>query len=116
MTWAKIDDHFHLHPKVQRASWAQRGLFVTALSYCACFETDGFVPRSWVVSINGWDLALGLVEVGLLERAQDGFTIHDYLTYNPSREEVAERRRADRERQRMSRRDTDQTPGVVGDG
>jgi len=94
MSWAKIDDQFHCHPKVEAleidTTLAAVGLYFLALSWSAATLTEGKIPRHKVVrfsgSATGYALAEELVRVGLWEATEDGYQIHDYLEYNPPRE------------------------------
>lgn len=111
MTWAKLDDRFHAHPKTMRV-WRTNpralGLLVLALSWSAAYEQDGYVPDEMFA---GWEPDGGecnkaisvLVEAGFLHRNGDGYDIHDFLDFNPSRAELAEQREGQRERQRAHR-------------
>jgi hypothetical protein len=45
-------------------------------------------------------LPASLVAAGIWETADDGYLIHDYLHYQPSKADVQERRTADRERKK----------------
>lgn len=56
-------------------------------------------------------LAEKLVTVGLWERTETGYMIHDYLVYNPSREHVEKKRAEARERMATRRRGADGTFG-----
>ena len=93
MTWAKIDDNFCDHPKVVQAGPVAIGLWTCALSYCAKYLTDGFIPTNQVKRIlidldDPMQVAEKLVSVGLWEMSDGGFIFHDYLVYNPSKEQV----------------------------
>lgn len=109
MPWARVDDGFHGHPKVRRTSLAALGLWVRALSYVAHYETDGAIDEDTMLSLSSSrrgvrKLMDELLETGLLDRADDGgLRIHDYLDYNPSREEVSARRQSDVRRQALLR-------------
>lgn len=105
MSWVKLDDNFHAHPKVLRVGLAGAGLFARALSYCACYETNGFVPREWVALQEEGQADLGrtLVHAGLWEPIEDGYRIQDYLDYNPSREQLAAQREKDRAKKEQMR-------------
>lgn len=113
MTWARLDDGFHSHPKVLRA-WdlcpASIGLFARALSYVAQQEIDGVVPeqlvRMWIPEPGDREEVVeALVDAGLWDKNGAGtFVIHDYLDFNYSREQLTDNRRRDRERKRESRR------------
>ena len=103
MTWAKIDDNFCDHPKVVQAGPVAIGLWTCALSYCAKYLTDGFIPANQVKRIlidldDPMQVAEKLVSVGLWERSESGYTFHDYLVYNPSKEQVLKDRQETKER------------------
>ncbi|MEJ7783203.1 MAG: hypothetical protein WKF96_00270 [Solirubrobacteraceae bacterium] len=95
MTWVRLDDRFHGHPKVVTAGLAAAGLYCSALSYCGAYETDGKLPIRWAhgQADDAPELAQRLVDVGLWRREGLQYVIPDFLEFNPSREEVA----ADRE-------------------
>jgi general stress protein YciG len=102
LAWVKIDDHFAEHPKIATAGPLAGWLHVCALCYCNRHLTDGFIPARIVGTLadftgindeaNGEakpkQLASTLLHVGLWEEADGGYRIHDYLEYNPSRDEV----------------------------
>ena len=107
MSWVKLDDHFSDRPKVARAGTLAQLLYINALTYASRYLTDGFIPHAVVARLVVWDfenppdnytLAQRLVEVGLWETVEGGYRIHDYLDYNPSRAEVENQRRKNRER------------------
>jgi hypothetical protein len=102
MPWVKVDDAFADHPKVVQAGPLAAWLYVAGLCYCGRLLTDGFIPRGQVRKLadvpGALKLAARLVEVGLWEEYPDGYRVHDYLDYNPSREQVAADRAATRER------------------
>src|SRR5260221_2780326 len=98
MSWVKLDDRFADHPKVLRAGGDAAWLHVTALCYAAGQLTNGFIPAGVVARLsdrkNPAALAQKLVDVGLWERAEAGYQIHDYLQWNPPADRVkAERAR-----------------------
>jgi len=126
MSWAKIDDHFFGHPKVVNTSLAARGLWITALSWTAALRTDGWIPEEIipVLAADGenrgqiptW-VVEELVSHRLWERGEGGYRIHDFLDWNPSREEVDARRAATntrvaayRERKRVTHADGNTLP------
>lgn len=94
VTWVRIDQDFADHPKVLAVGPLGGMLQVRALCYCARHLTDGFVPERALPTLTA-DMDLGadamrdiMVGAGLWDPADGGFQIHDYLTYNPSREIV----------------------------
>jgi hypothetical protein len=119
MTWARLDDQFHAHRKIRQA-WHQApasiGLHVMALTYCACFETDGFVDTAFVTEKlpvkSARDAAVrALIECGMWRELDNGYVIHDYLDYNPSRAQIVERRAKDAERKTHGvRKESERSP------
>ena len=102
MTWTKIDDTFWRHAKVAALLDRPGGrdavcLWALALSWVGSELTDGMVPKRQPWRLLGDDptaAVAALVDVGLWERVPDGWRLHDYLVYNPSRAKVlAERQR-----------------------
>lgn len=111
MTWARFDDRYHDNRKVKRAWRAHPravGLHAMAVTYCAMHETDGIVDMEWLdeklPAVKEREKVLGaLVDTGLFEALEDGsFLVHDYLTYNPARDDLEEKRRKDSERKRSN--------------
>jgi hypothetical protein len=109
MPWVRIDDQFPDHPKVVAAGQAAAWLYVTGLCYCNRMLTDGFIPIDQVARLvpYGAKLAPKLVEVGLwIQTTRDGaegFAVHDYHVYQPTREEVLADRKKNAERQKRAR-------------
>jgi hypothetical protein len=95
MAWVKVDDQFFRHPKVMAAGRDARDLYLVGLCYCAQSLTDGFVPSQAVRVLaaeaeidTGPASAARLVEVGLWEPTEAGYRVHDYLEYQPSKDQV----------------------------
>lgn len=114
MTWAKLDDSFHSHPKV-RAAWyrchASLGLHALAITYAADHETDGVVPAWFVAGAFSKPKELEeavatLIESGMWEKHGEDFLIHDFLDYHPSKKAQDEKRQADAERKRREREES----------
>jgi hypothetical protein len=95
MPWAKLDDQFPDHPKIEAAGPAAAWLFVASICYSGRYLTDGFIPAGRVARLtalpNPEACAARLVEAGLWEPVENGYYIHDFLEYNPSREMVLRR-------------------------
>lgn len=112
MSWAKIDDALHAHPKVARAWKAHPravGLHLLAVSYCSAYLTDGrvdleFVEGKMPVVRERAAVTQALVAAGLWVEADDGWLIHDWHDFNPTRAEVLERRARDADRKAKGRR------------
>lgn len=110
-----MDDGYASHPKViALGEWEPFGVSLNdaALCWSSRHSTDGLVPDAVVPTLRSWsrgallkrnvralDVAEQLVAVGLWERVDGGYRIHDYLDYNPSREKVERIRAANRKRQ-----------------
>lgn len=125
MTWFKVDDSFYRHRKVRKLGRervrvaikvAAAGLWTLSGDHAADNLTDGFVP--WEV-IEQWDprrvLAHKLITVGLWDVAsregEQGIQFHDWDDYQPSRDQVVQRRKVDAERKarwRESRKESRQ--------
>lgn len=139
MTWAKFDDGCPDHPKIARLSDAAHRLWFNAVCYGTRMLTDGFVPDGMIGRLTPRRtkaLVEELVKAGLWHLADGGYDIHDFLTYQPSREDVLRRRAADSARKprqnpngiapeskrpvpdpsRTRRSRPDQTPPVVPPG
>jgi hypothetical protein len=111
MTWVRHDDGFSSHPKVIGLSDKAYRLHFCALEACARHLTDGLITQETLRSAAGSAgvlrpnaVAISLVSAGLWKPIRGRkWRIHDYLDYNPSREEVLQERAKARERQRNFR-------------
>lgn len=110
MTWAKFDDLYDDNRKIKRAWRAHPravGLHAMAITYCSRHETDGIVDPEWLeeklpVARERAAVLVALVDVGLFVAVgDDSYLVHDYLTYNPERADLEEKRRRDSERKRQ---------------
>jgi hypothetical protein len=117
MSWAKVDDKFFAHPKVTRVSFGARGLWVTALSWCASLETDGFIPLDTLTVFASTEsqqsyaaLVDELVRTGLwvdaCTQGVRGYQVHDYAAYNPSHKSLVSKRNREAARLRAYRNRT----------
>jgi hypothetical protein len=105
MTWMKVDDSFHSHPKVLATSPAALGLWVVAGSWSGANLSDGFIPDHVLPRLlpDSESLAKELVSTGLWKRTRGGYRFHDWHDFNPERSAVEEERRAARERMQKLR-------------
>lgn len=131
VSWVKLDDHMADHPKVARlGDFAPLAiaLQVRALCYCARYLTDGVIPHQIVPQLlqgfSAWGIETGgvpgmyavgqdaddfdwpsiMLKSGLWDRKGRDFVVHDYLEYNPSRQEVLKERERNAQRQQQFRR------------
>ncbi|BDZ40798.1 hypothetical protein GCM10025865_00970 [Paraoerskovia sediminicola] len=97
MAWAKVDDKLHSSPKWLGATKGARALWVSAASWCAAQENDGYVPSSALRLFSGTRReASCLVSVGLWDDDEnDGWHFHDWTDYNPDSGSQKAKRKAE---------------------
>ncbi|MFI8853646.1 hypothetical protein ACIGW3_26120 [Streptomyces sp. NPDC053499] len=121
MPWARFDDRFPSNRKVAMLSDRAFRLYVTAVCWSAENLTDGTIKRDELRLISSGRsaarAAAELVERGLWVVTDEGWEIHDYLDYNPSREKVQAERKANAARQeRFRQRKNGKQPPPAGGG
>lgn len=121
MTWAKLDDSFHSHPKV-RAAWyrcpASIGLHVMGITFAADHETDGIVPGWFVAGAfhkpRDLEAAVStLTDLEMWEKRADDFVIHDFLEYHPSKAALKRKRAEEAARKKKEREERAREEAVV---
>jgi hypothetical protein len=99
MGWAKIDDGFHDHPKVDELSLASIGLWTVCLTWANRHRRTairpGHITEARVrkaAGAEGAPLVAELVRAGLWEVAEEigGWVIHDFRDYLPRQRDSAE--------------------------
>lgn len=104
MTYFKVDDHFHSHPKILDLGLDAVGLWTLAGSWSGEQLTDGFIPNSLIARLGGsQETALALVNAGLWEITEGGYVFHDWDAHNQTKAQVIESRelwRSKKEKQR----------------
>lgn len=117
MSWLRIDDGFTEHRKIVPLSDAAFRLHVEALCYASRQQTDGFIADVILLRWHTDDdtRSLGkivdeeLVRRGLWEPVDGGWMVHDFLEYNPSRDErhqrADQRKRAGKARAKAASRE-----------
>ena len=107
MGWSKLDDAVFGHAKFVMAGSDGVAMWLMAVAYASRYVTDGFVPGAVVPTLynvrHPMKVAEHLVVVGLFERADGGYKVHDFLDYNPDRNQVEQRRAAEREKKAAQR-------------
>jgi hypothetical protein len=97
----RIEDSFHVNPKIVGLSLEAVGLYALALSYCAQQLTDGHVPGGWAKT-HGGSRAKRVISELLEPRPPSmralwvaegrDYVIPDYLEFQPAREQVLRER------------------------
>jgi hypothetical protein len=104
MTWVRLDDSMIEHPKVAALSDAALRTHLGGLCYCGRVMSDGFIPQRIGAGIAPPEILAELERpqvpnrAPLWEKTTGGWLIHDYLDYNPSREQIEGERASRRER------------------
>lgn len=100
--YSVLDDGFHGHPKILRGGPIVELLQLRAIAHCNRYLTDGVIDQAVVptlthglerLEIDGTpapaiDWVAELLKLGLWERHDRGYLVHDYLAFNRSRQEV----------------------------
>lgn len=104
MAWGKIDDKLYSSPKWMLTTKGGKALWVSALSWCMAQLTDGAVTKQTCFMLGATTRdARSLVEAGLWDETPNGYQFHDWLDYQPSREQVLAERESARQRQQRAR-------------
>ena len=110
MSWIKLDDNIIRHPKLVALDPKQRWFWLAAVCYANKYGTDGHIAEHVIphlddlhTPVQARRAAAALEDAGLWHRNGAGYDIHDYLDYQPSGEELRNRRQAAAERQRRFR-------------
>lgn len=105
--WAKIDDNLWMHPKWVSLPDSAKALWVTALSYCACYETDGYISSKTLSLLcpnkRHYRVANLLIKCGLWEQIDGGYVFHDWEHYQPTKARKDAERKDKRDRMRALR-------------
>lgn len=104
MSWVRVDDNITFHRKVVHCGNEAFGAWMRMVAWSANHLTDGAIPKRIALLIAEKEKVVDLlVEVGLLELAEDGFAVHDYHEHNPKSADVKAKRRAESERKAAGR-------------
>lgn len=112
MPWAAFDDEFWINPKLQRLSDKAHRLYVRAIGYSAKYMTDGVVDTTALHTLAATRKVCDeLVAAGCWQPVPDGgYQIHDYLDFNPTRQQVLDKRQKAAERQARKRGHANKDP------
>lgn len=108
MSWFKVDDKFHAHPKIKRIPKRLRraaiGLWTLTGSWSADYETDGEIPDYMLDEFDAEPEEIdALVDVALWERTEGGVVFRNWDEFQPTKAQNDHRRSVDAERQRLWR-------------
>lgn len=102
MAWVRIHDGAMTHPKIVGLSDKAFRLWIWGLSYSQQHLTDGLLPVE-AVPARLKRAAADLTAKVLWEAHAVGYTVHDYLDWNDSREVVLKKRGEAKDRMSRSR-------------
>ena len=105
MAFVRLDDGWLENPKLAQAGSLAAHLYAAGITYANRHLTDGYIPSGILNRLVDYDgvkwngkavtnrlLAERLVAEGLWIERADGWTIHDYLEFQPTREYVEAKR------------------------
>lgn len=100
MAWLRLDDGFPQHPKLVELTPAERWTWVEVLAYCARYKTQGKVARSVREAVPRASAKMldRFAAVGLLDKSEGGWEVHDWAEFNPADPTAADRMRRHRNR------------------
>jgi hypothetical protein len=91
VAYVVLESSVRTHRKMLKAGPAACWLWACGLGYCQEGMTDGHIPEAAVDFLGVRDarpLAVVLEQVGLWDRVDDGWQVHDYHDHNKPAEEV----------------------------
>ncbi len=109
MAWIRLSDDYNDHPKFDHLSDGAFRLWHQGMGFCRKFQTDGLIPTASLRQFKAYStkrmrILLTPWKDGAapLWHSIDGFgvKVHDYLEWNPSKEQENERRQDTKERMR----------------
>ena len=134
MPWVRFDDIFPIHRKVDRLTDAAYRLHTSAIFWCARNLTDGFVSEEDLDGVTARVRTPARFAAECVKREvwhfagqqcpsekcpapvdKDGWVIHDYWEYQPSKEQVLRDREAAARRQKRWREARNPQAGIAAD-
>lgn len=115
-SYAPLSAHYYKDDAMDEAGLDAELLYVRGLAFCADVLSDGFISDRQLVRFVGVgmddavDRAKRLVAVDLWERADGGYRVRSWLTWNRSREEITERQAKDAQRKTKGRTSESEQP------
>jgi hypothetical protein len=96
MTWLKVDDKLHGHPKWTRCTSDAKALWITVGSWCASYRMDGVVrahdistlaAQTGLSPLKARRAAADLVVNEMWVPIEDGWIFHNWTDFNPTRDQ-----------------------------
>lgn len=121
MPWIQLSDDYNDHPKFDNLSDGAFRLWHQVMGFCRKYRTDGMVPAAALKKFKAYSpkrarelLTPWTLDAQPLWHEVEGFgvQIHDYLDWNPSKDEDTERRSGSKERMRQLREERRRGAGV----
>jgi 5-methylcytosine-specific restriction endonuclease McrA len=117
VTWGKLSDTLHSHPKWTGLSVDGKAMWATAVSYCSAHLTNGdvsAVEHLPVIAMETFGMtpsalrkaqkaAQELVQRRLWELRPEGWRFHDWKDCNPTAQQVKQKKKKDRRRSDLHR-------------
>lgn len=96
LPWVRLDSNWYSNPKFMMLAadrkWRPITVYMAGLAYCGSHGLDGFIPYYALPSILATQKeADELVSIQLWHSCDGGWQINDWLEYQPSSEENAQR-------------------------
>lgn len=110
MTWFKVDDKLHAHPKWWALSPNAKALWTTAGSWASSYKTDGLIganqlpilaPQVGLTVGKMRSAAAELVAAGLWVTTDGGWAFHNWTDFNPLRAQQDKEAAIERERKKI---------------
>jgi len=112
VAWIRLSDNYINNPKITPLSDGAFRLWHEALAHCRSHQTDGLVTKHCMVNFTAYrskrldelmNVQPGCAKALVVKVDGFGFKLHDYLDWNPSKDEENERRTDAKERMRSAR-------------
>lgn len=110
MSWVAIEDGFIRHPKIIALTDTELRVWLRLLCWSAQYRTKGAVCQAVTGEVPGANRTRleKYTSLGLLDKTDNGYAIHDWAEYNGNARERADAR----ERKRLQRQREKETNGA----
>ena len=123
MSFVRLCDNYVDHPKIDKLGDGAFRLWHQGLAFCRRFQTDGMIPYVTARGFKAYspkrtrELCAPWAEGATplwVEQPGFGYRVHDYLEWNPTKDEENERRTGTRDRMRQFRERRQDIKGAPG--